>query len=136
MFCKQCQKEGKTSRVFMSAGCITAMYCAPFFDEQGKYHHHDSNTSTQEYTCSNGHKWTDVMHGFPCPSCGMTWMTVKQDANQQPTVPPTTATGPDIRAGIAGTGLNGLGVDSLGLQDSNRAVIVADNLPTKNEVPR
>lgn len=41
----------------------TAMYCQPFYDEDGKYHHHDANTTTTEYRCSNGHQWTERTTG-------------------------------------------------------------------------
>lgn len=132
--CERCQKEGKTSRVYHRGGETTLVAFIPYYDEQGKYHHHDSNSVTSEYSCSNGHCWTEERRGSPCPTCGTEWM--KERANAKPVaVPPDTA-GPDLRAGIAGTGFNGIGVDTPGLQDSNRAVIATDNLPTKNEVPR
>jgi len=59
MICPTCNVEGKTSRVTIGRGSVTLVYSAPFYDEQGKFHKHDTNTHTQEYTCSNGHRWTE-----------------------------------------------------------------------------
>lgn len=69
MKCSQCVKEGKKSKVYPGVGMTTAMYCSLFYDEDGKYHHHDNNITTQEYSCSNGHKWTEKTSG----SCWCGW---------------------------------------------------------------
>ena len=37
---------------------VTAMYCQPYYDENGVYKCDDRNTTTTEYTCSNGHMFT------------------------------------------------------------------------------
>ncbi len=69
MICPQCKKEGKKSKVYVSMGTSTLLFCPPLYDEDGKYHDHDSNITTQEYTCSNGHKWATETHG----SCWCGW---------------------------------------------------------------
>lgn len=58
MKCPECVKENKKSFVNVGMSMTTAMYAAPFYDEEGKYHHHDPNTTSTEYSCSNGHRWT------------------------------------------------------------------------------
>jgi hypothetical protein len=39
------------------------MHCQPYYDEDGKHHHHDSNTSTYGYSCSNGHDFSVSRQG-------------------------------------------------------------------------
>jgi hypothetical protein len=68
MKCPECINEGKKSKVFPGMCTVTAMYCAPFYDEDGKYHHHDSNITTTAYSCSEGHDWSDHYQG-QCGSC-------------------------------------------------------------------
>ena len=63
MKCPQCVKEGKRSKVYPHGGSVTAMYCPPFYDEDGKYHNHDSNTRTQSFSCSEGHRWIERGQG-------------------------------------------------------------------------
>ncbi len=58
MICEECKSEVLKSKVYEGITTCTDMYCQPYYDENGKYHHHDLNTSTTFYTCSNGHKWT------------------------------------------------------------------------------
>lgn len=36
----------------------TAMYCAPYYDEKGQYHHHDMNIHSKSMRCSRGHEYT------------------------------------------------------------------------------
>ena len=59
MICEVCRKEGKTSKVFSGMGSVTLAYCPPFYDEKGKYHNHDSNITTTNCHCSNGHHWVE-----------------------------------------------------------------------------
>lgn len=68
MKCPECITEGKKSKIFPGMSTVTAMYCAPFYDEDGKYHHHDLNTTTTSYSCSEGHDWSDSHQG-QCGSC-------------------------------------------------------------------
>lgn len=69
MICQTCKAEGQKSIVTPSHGGTTAMYCQPFYDENGVYHHHDSNTTTTGYTCSRGHRWSEVAPKPKCPGC-------------------------------------------------------------------
>ncbi len=68
MICEECKKAGQKSRVTCHGGSTTAVYCAPYYDEDGTYHHHDMNIVTSSYECSNGHRWTTQRHP-KCPSC-------------------------------------------------------------------
>lgn len=60
MKCSVCVSEGKKSTIRGGITRTSAAYCAPFYDEDGKYHHHDRNRRTAHYTCSNGHSWSEV----------------------------------------------------------------------------
>jgi hypothetical protein len=68
MKCKECIDEGKKSNVYPGMSTRTAMHCPPYYDNHGKYHHHDSNITKTEYSCSNGHSWIDSSRG-QCGSC-------------------------------------------------------------------
>lgn len=58
MICSECQQACQTSTI-TELGCSkTMLYYPPFFDEQGKRHHHDGNYRTTGYRCSNGHTWS------------------------------------------------------------------------------
>lgn len=59
MKCPQCEKEGKTSKVYVGASTTTCMSLSDaYFDENGIYHESiDPNSHFQEYSCSNGHHW-------------------------------------------------------------------------------
>lgn len=69
MRCPKCVEAGLKSRVFVGAVEMTTMWCQPFYDEDGKYHHHDSGTRSQRYSCSNGHHWCEQSR----PSCWCGW---------------------------------------------------------------
>jgi len=45
------------------------MYSPPFYDEEGKYHDHDPNSSSTSYSCSNGHTWAESSRS----SCWCGW---------------------------------------------------------------
>jgi hypothetical protein len=66
MICPFC--DGALSKVYPHGGTITAMYCPPYYDEEGRFHHHDVNWRNEEYSCSNGHQWVVGSQG-QCPSC-------------------------------------------------------------------
>jgi len=68
MKCPVCEKENLKSRVYPGVSMRTLMYCTPYYDEDGNYHSHDSNTTTTNYSCSNGHQWSESSKGV-CPSC-------------------------------------------------------------------
>jgi hypothetical protein len=76
MICATCKAEGKTSRVFDRGGTTTLLNCRPFYDEQGRHHTHDSNTTTTGYRCSNGHEWTEKSTG----SCWCGWPDKKAES--------------------------------------------------------
>ena len=69
MKCPQCTKEGKKSQVYPGMCTTTLLFCPPYYDEDGKYHNHDSNTTTTQYKCSNGHEWVENTRG----SCWCGW---------------------------------------------------------------
>jgi hypothetical protein len=68
MICQECKAAGQKSTVTPLGGSTTAMYCAPYYDEDGKYHHHDANVVTESFSCSNGHKWVSQKYN-KCPGC-------------------------------------------------------------------
>lgn len=69
MTCKQCLKEGLISKLYPPQVFeSTLMSSQPFYDESGVYHDHDGNTTFGDWSCSNGHKWTQVKKS-KCPSC-------------------------------------------------------------------
>jgi len=68
MKCPVCEKEELKSFVYPGMSTSTLMYCSPYYDEDGKYHSHDANTHTTQYSCSNGHNWSESSTGI-CPSC-------------------------------------------------------------------
>src|SRR2546430_16577299 len=86
MKCNECIKEGKTSKVYPQGGTSTLMYCPPFYDEAGVYHHHDCNVKTFLYRCSRGHTWIEKQDPM-CPGCGLDWVakpaTFKDDENRE-----------------------------------------------------
>ncbi len=60
MKCEECIKEEKKSTVYVPQyGTTTLMCSAPdYYDEEGKFHEgHNPNTTTTEWSCSNGHTW-------------------------------------------------------------------------------
>lgn len=69
MRCPECAEAGRRSRVFPLGGTRTLMHARPFYDEDGKFHHHDPNTDTQSYRCSEGHEWQESSKG----SCWCGW---------------------------------------------------------------
>ena len=68
VFCPVCQKNDQKSMVYTGLGTRTSMYCEPFYDEEGVYHHHDMNRVTATYSCSNGHRWRESWKD-KCPGC-------------------------------------------------------------------
>lgn len=70
MKCPHCvEKNLKSSIQKADAGHTTALSCPPYYDEEGKYHYHDSNVETSNYQCSNGHRFTKKRTG----SCWCGW---------------------------------------------------------------
>jgi len=63
MKCKQCITEGKKSTINVPQyGTTTLMMPAPnYYDEDGVLiKGHNPNTTTTEWSCSNGHNWKVV----------------------------------------------------------------------------
>lgn len=69
MICPQCKAEDMKSCVSAGMMTRTLLYCPSYWDESGKEHAHDSNVTTTEYRCSNGHAWTEKSSG----SCWCGW---------------------------------------------------------------
>jgi len=63
MICPECKKSGLKSTVYPHGSSTTLMYCQPFYDEDGNFHYHDFNTTTTDYSCSNGHRWSESHKG-------------------------------------------------------------------------
>ena len=64
----KCPEAGCTAtRIYPGMSSTTLMYSQPYW-ENGKYHHHDLNTTTTKYACSEVHSWT-VKSTASCPSC-------------------------------------------------------------------
>jgi hypothetical protein len=63
MKCPVCIQEGQKSTLRDRGGTRTLMACWPFYDEEGRHHHHDYNTSTYGYTCSRGHEFSVARKG-------------------------------------------------------------------------
>jgi len=60
--CEICESSGaiyKCSK--LGPGWTTSAYRYPFADEEGRFHQHDLNLTTEKWKCSNGHifirKW-------------------------------------------------------------------------------
>lgn len=69
MKCPECVKENKESCLYPSISYVTDAYYPPFYDKEGKYHHHDGNVTTNKYYCSNGHQFNNKSYG----SCWCGW---------------------------------------------------------------
>lgn len=58
--CAECLKDGKKpDRIYPHGSSTTLMCGQSFYDGDGKYHVHDPNSIRTDYSCSNGHRWTD-----------------------------------------------------------------------------
>ena len=68
MKCTVCVSKGLKSNVYSGGSVSTLAYYSPYYDEDGKYHHHDQNTITRGYSCSLGHRWVEYSIDS-CPSC-------------------------------------------------------------------
>lgn len=64
MKCPECERLDLRSRVNVPMGSmVMAMACPSYYDEDGKYHNHDFNSATSEYSCSQGHRWVQTTRG-------------------------------------------------------------------------
>jgi hypothetical protein len=68
--CPVCAESGMRSRVFVPGGSVvTLMATQDYYDEDGRFHHHDPNSRTRQFTCSEGHAWVEVST-IGCEPCG------------------------------------------------------------------
>lgn len=57
--CPTCKKKGAQHTIQqLPDGPRTLIAWEPHQDKDGKTHHHDPNTHTSRYKCSNGHEWS------------------------------------------------------------------------------
>lgn len=76
MICQECKKQGNTSKVYGgNTGFVTAMAVHSYYDEEGREHFHDPNTTTINYHSSNGHKWLESHKGL----CWCGWPNNKEN---------------------------------------------------------
>lgn len=73
IICPECKKSGLKSIVRVGMSMSTAASCRPWYDEDGNYHHHDTNRTDTEMTCSNGHTFAHRDDPRECPTCGQWW---------------------------------------------------------------
>lgn len=67
--CSVCESQGVKYQIRSSGGGTrTKVANIPYWDEDGVYHHHDSNKATHKYKCSNGHLIERVQYGKDCPN--------------------------------------------------------------------
>ena len=57
MKCKHCEAEGETSELTLHTSHTTLMCSLSYYDEEGRFHHHDPNTKSDRVTCSRGHSY-------------------------------------------------------------------------------
>lgn len=60
MICTQCKEKGLSSKISIGNSQTTCLGSLPSYDENGVYHSNDPNTTTTNYECSNGHKWSEI----------------------------------------------------------------------------
>lgn len=77
--CPACDFAGQKSMVYVGGAVTTLAHCPPFYDEDGCRHHHDSNKTTEDRSCSNGHRWSVVLSPRRC------WCGWPDDARNVPT---------------------------------------------------
>jgi len=88
MICPKCKELNQKSMVRPGWGSVTSMYCPPYYDEDGKYHHHDMNIHRYSYSCSQGHSLI-VVPSSKCPSCDFgeeEKITIKEYVKDTPTL--------------------------------------------------
>ena len=64
MKCPECVKSGLRSRVYIGLSSTTLLNWTPFYDEDGQLRNvRNPNTTTTDYTCSQGHSWSEQAGG-------------------------------------------------------------------------
>jgi hypothetical protein len=77
--CHRCNEEGLRSRVQVGSQTSTLMANVGWYDEDGHYHYHDMNRRTVQYSCSNGHAWSESK-ASPCGAANCTF------GSEEPTI--------------------------------------------------
>ena len=72
IICEQCASQNLKSKVFPGGVTNTLMYFKPYYDEEGNYHHHDTNKVKMFFSCSNLHKWDKTLVN-ECPNENCDW---------------------------------------------------------------
>jgi hypothetical protein len=57
MRCPKCVSAGLRSTVAVGISTSTCIASSAYYDEDGRYHLDDPNTTTTGYSCSQGHNW-------------------------------------------------------------------------------
>lgn len=64
--CPVCQFQGLKSIVYQGGCTATLLGWQPYYDEEGRYHSEDPNTTTCGYRCSNGHHFSTSCQRGQC----------------------------------------------------------------------
>ncbi len=59
-FCPECQELGKRSFVYIGMSTRTLLSWQSYYDTDGILHDDDPNKISTHYSCSEGHRWTEV----------------------------------------------------------------------------
>lgn len=73
MKCPECVATGQRSRVYPGARGAFYRGEAPFYDEDGVFHRHGTDTERRDFSCSIGHQWTERTERRLCLTDGCTW---------------------------------------------------------------
>lgn len=57
MICPICKEENLISTIELGLAHTTYAGFPAFYDELGRYHHHDDNSKIRNCKCSNGHEF-------------------------------------------------------------------------------
>jgi hypothetical protein len=68
MTCPECDDRNKTSIVYLRSTKRTDLGFTASDPAKGTPHLHDPNLLTEQYECSNGHRFKRVLR-VACPSC-------------------------------------------------------------------
>ena len=68
MKCDKCVESGLKSTIDVNDNYNDCIGARTFYDEEGRFHHHDYPTTT--YRCSNGHTWKKTARA-KCNACGV-----------------------------------------------------------------
>lgn len=71
--CKECEADGKTPDVFRTSQKIIGTPTDIFRDEGGNVHWHNPVIKDQWFTCTNHHRFRNIVKPPPCPSCIYAW---------------------------------------------------------------